>query len=28
MAHLGGLVAGVLCGFLHTLLWRIQPISR
>lgn len=28
MAHLGGLVAGVVCGFLHTLLWRIQPSSR
>jgi len=28
MAHIGGLVAGVVWGFLHTLLWRIRPSSR
>jgi GlpG protein len=28
MAHLGGLVAGVGWGFLHTLLWRIRSNSR
>ena len=28
MAHIGGLVVGVGWGFMHTLLWRIQPSSR
>jgi|TARA_B110000902_G_scaffold267027_1_gene357643 GlpG protein len=28
MAHLGGLVAGVVWAFLHTLLWRIRSNNR